>query len=596
MTELTKSSDADERCSDPMIQCVVDHVLSMHNDRDSNHSANPPHEITSDLFTKYAQCLHSEDDIIRCFQRSQSILSSLRDAEKSNNFEFINSVSTLSTTMDQIRIFRNSPIPSISSDFTSKCWTAAISKFAFSNLPELMTLASNLKAKYDDDRALNILESDCFGDSQRMTLITTSMDSAFWSLTADQMESVVECDKLALSEEALFNALKRWCSQKDDDDDDIKRFVPMLRFPMMSMQFLVDEILPIRGQLFEADDFLHIVLHKMCVQQKQCDFNDSKTSNPFKLCCPSTPRMSADATSVHLQSESTANLPLDVRVVAFCAENDKLRAQIEELRALKSSKTLNSSNTSKSGKTSKSPKSPTSFKSEHGVAAQSKSKSPTKANLKKSRNSKDRKERGHGVAASDLFTSRSHFEDMRRQKAERREAQSHKATDDLDVIQQKMSRLHHGKASPSMINAVHNLNVGDSTVDFVVKTEGSDSKESLALYAALRERMSARAEPVRSKKKRDREHAKRESLSASSTASTTATKRKKNENKKKKKTKRKKRDSASLSVSHSRNVSASVSVSANEIADELTAEPIEPDGEGDGDGDAVAMNGHDDQV
>merc|ERR1719334_103516 len=229
-----------------------------------------------------------------------------------------------------------------------------------------MTLALNLKNDHDDECGLKVIERELYGDSERMSLITTSMESSFWTLTSDEMAVIMECDAVALSEETLFNALKRWSSKKQSQseasDHDhqswlqrMRRFVPMLRFPMMSMQFLVDDILPIHSELFaENDDFLHIVLYKMCIQQKQCDV-ERVDADRFKLCCSCNPRSSSP-----IDLESTVNLPLDVRIVALCAENDKLRAQIEQIHSKPSSLSPSS-------------------KSDHGVVAQPRSKKKKKS-------------------------------------------------------------------------------------------------------------------------------------------------------------------------------------------------------------------------
>ena len=59
----------------------------------------------------------------------------------------------------------------------------------------------------------------------------------------------------------------------------MKPFVPFLRFPMMSTQSLLDDVLPVHGQLFaENNNFLHIVLYKMCAEQRQSDLD-----GPFPL-------------------------------------------------------------------------------------------------------------------------------------------------------------------------------------------------------------------------------------------------------------------------------------------------------------------------
>ena len=158
-----------------------------------------------------------------------------------------------------------------------------------------MALALSLKAERGDDRGLRALESELFADSERMSAVTASAESSFWALTAEQMVYLAECDGLALAESALFGALKRWCLARCGQSGDgrpwehwMKPFVPLLRFPMMSTQSLLDDVLPVHGQLFaENDHFLHIVLYKMCAEQRQSDLDGPF---PFKLCCPSTPR------------------------------------------------------------------------------------------------------------------------------------------------------------------------------------------------------------------------------------------------------------------------------------------------------------------
>ena len=57
----------------------------------------------------------------------------------------------------------------------------------------------------------------------------------------------------------------------------MKPFVPLLRFPMMSTQSLLDDVLPVHGQLFaENDHFLHIVLYKMCADHFLLSSNSSR--------------------------------------------------------------------------------------------------------------------------------------------------------------------------------------------------------------------------------------------------------------------------------------------------------------------------------
>merc|ERR1711997_1389404 len=73
--------------------------------------------------------------------------------------------------------------------------------------------------------------------------------------------------------------------------------------------------------IFEDYEFLHIVMYKMCALQ------DLDTSS-LKLCCATKPRTS----SISDPSKSS-KMSLDSRVAALTAENEKLRQNLETVRA-----------------------------------------------------------------------------------------------------------------------------------------------------------------------------------------------------------------------------------------------------------------------
>ena len=103
-TSTSKTNDNDnavDRCSELFIQCIVYHILSMDDaaphQKDQN-GLSPDELISFDLFLKYAQCLHSAEDVVGCFVRSQSEFSSLQQTA-------IESVEALSSALRRVRVF-----------------------------------------------------------------------------------------------------------------------------------------------------------------------------------------------------------------------------------------------------------------------------------------------------------------------------------------------------------------------------------------------------------------------------------------------------------------------------------------------------------
>ena len=114
LTASTSTSESDlDRCSEPFIQCIVYHILSMDDaaphQKDQN-GLSLDELISFDLFLKYAQCLHSAEDVVGCFVRSQSEFSSLQQTA-------IESVEALSLALRRVRVFA----PLIWSESASNC-------------------------------------------------------------------------------------------------------------------------------------------------------------------------------------------------------------------------------------------------------------------------------------------------------------------------------------------------------------------------------------------------------------------------------------------------------------------------------------------
>merc|ERR1712130_664792 len=136
---------------------------------------------------------------------------------------------------------------------------------------------------------------------------------------------LLKMDSLAINEEKLYNALKIWCSNNSETQSFEKRMFPFLahiRFPMMSIDFLLNNIMPIKDKLFaNSDDFLFIVVYKMNIL-----FN--RKSNNIKLCCSRNPR-------IYNEENKELELSLDARLIQLSAENKLLRSKLKKRKSTK---------------------------------------------------------------------------------------------------------------------------------------------------------------------------------------------------------------------------------------------------------------------
>ena len=183
-----------------------------------------------------------------------------------------------------------------------------------------------------------------FNNLNRMSSIIGGSKSSFYSLTQEQLIYIIKLDCLAVNEEKLFNAIKTWCekdiksakkssksSRKSSSaktyQERIRVFLPHIRFPLMSINFLLNTVLPIKDNIFKNnDDFLYIMIYKM-----NLTLNTSKKQYKFdfdKLCCSYEPRIyqSDDKDSDNSQ------LSLDERLMKLSAENKLLKTKNDELK------------------------------------------------------------------------------------------------------------------------------------------------------------------------------------------------------------------------------------------------------------------------
>ena len=78
-SKINDNDNAVDRCPEPFIQCIVYRIMSMDDaapHQNDQNGLSPDELISFDLFLKYAQCLHSAEDVVGCFVRSQSEFSS----------------------------------------------------------------------------------------------------------------------------------------------------------------------------------------------------------------------------------------------------------------------------------------------------------------------------------------------------------------------------------------------------------------------------------------------------------------------------------------------------------------------------------------
>merc|ERR1711997_67669 len=186
----------------------------------------------------------------------------------------------------------------LSSNFESLLWKYIISDKFMSYLPGLIKLAFKFEKEYNNDCGIKTLESEMFNNSNRISSIIGANKSSFYSLSESQLLYIIQLDSLAINEEKLYNAIKIWCEKDMKSSKKSKKssktfktyqqrmamFIPYIRFPLMSINFLLNTILPIKDTLFtNSDDLLYIMIYKI-----NLTLNISKKKYEFdfdKLCC-----------------------------------------------------------------------------------------------------------------------------------------------------------------------------------------------------------------------------------------------------------------------------------------------------------------------
>merc|ERR1712228_582964 len=340
----------------------------------------------------------------------------------------------------------------LSSEFESLLWQNMIlEKNEASNC---IKLAFQKKSEC----GLKVLESELFSNSNRMLSLIENTNSSFYSLSQSDLLYLLKMDSLAINEEKLYNALKIWCTNNSESQSFEERMFPFLahiRFPMMSFDFLLNNIMPIKDKLFaNNDDFLFIIVYKLNLL-----FNTK--SNDIKLCCSHVPR-------IYNEANKQSEMSMDARLIQLSAENKLLRSKLQkqQKKKRKSTKTESMENAidslSSSGR--KRTRSVTNqFASfEHEVAVQNK------------RNSHKNK----------------------------------KAEDSIDLAQRQK---HLKQVSESVIKTVQDLQMGNSSVNFIVKAN-EDNQANKDIFEQMRKKLTDRKEKVKTAHQRKLEKEKEERL------------------------------------------------------------------------------------
>lgn len=330
---ITNNDDDDKKISeDVYIQSIVLSIISI---QKSEGSGNDNNDISYNSFKQYTEYFNDEN-VIECFSNTINDFKLLYNADKTGNFKSIQ-MDNFEDTLFKVDIYGKL----LRSNFEQLLWKYIISDKFISYLPGLLSLAFKFENEYNNNCGIKTLQSEMFNNLNRMSSIIGGNKSSFYSLTESQLLYIIQLDCLAINEEKLFNAIKIWCekdiksSKKSSKskkssyktyEQRIQSFIPYIRFPLMSINFLLNTILPIKNKIFKNnDDFLYIMIYKI-----NLTLNISKKGYQFdlnNLCCSYQARI--------YQSDEKGedeSLSLDARLMKLSSENKLLKQKNDELK------------------------------------------------------------------------------------------------------------------------------------------------------------------------------------------------------------------------------------------------------------------------
>ena len=112
----------------------------------------------------------------------------------------------------------------------------------------------------------------------------------------------------------------------------MRPFISHIRFPLMSINYLLQTILPLKDKIFvHQDDFLYIMIYKINLT---VNISASKGQQEYKfdlrhLCCSYEPRIYDNNDDKHGQESS---ISLDEQLMRLSAENKLLKHKNNELK------------------------------------------------------------------------------------------------------------------------------------------------------------------------------------------------------------------------------------------------------------------------